>query len=125
MNYEMIESGEVKNVKLNYDKQNKMYYLSLTYVYEDERGIYAIEIPRVNLFSQKSHLVIDCNEYGYYEEAKMHLGFLDGLNVNKSTVPGISEKVYYVVRTLKEKRHEMTLDEIEKKLGYKITIVNK
>lgn len=122
---DIIASGEVKNVKLNYNEKSEMYYLSFNYVYEDESGIYSIEIPRVNLFTKKSHLVLEQRKYSWYDDVKVSLGFLEGLNVNKSKLKDISEEVYYAVRTLKEKRHEMTLDEIEKKLGYKITIVNK
>ena len=33
--------------------------------------------------------------------------------------------VYFTETVIEEKTHEMTLDEIEKKLGYKVKIVNK
>ena len=48
----------------------------------------------------------------------------DDVAVRKNGVTLKCEKAAYVINTLKEKPKEMTLAEIEKKLGYKIKLVS-
>lgn len=56
--------------------------------------------------------------YGCHDFVFANIGFGDRELISK-------DGVYYTVKLLKTKTKEMTLDEIEKKLGHKVKIINK
>lgn len=94
------------------------YYLSAKYRVEDEHSVRELEIPVIRLDISPNYVAIRqeglvCPEY----EADIGFGYL--------SLARMPEMPYYTERILEEKTHEMTLDEIEKKLGYKVKIVNK
>lgn len=108
----------VKDLQLY--KENNKYYLSALFDYEDMVGRYEVTIPKIKLpissncslshevensFGKPLHTVIvDFGFGGLYAES-----FSDADH-------------FFTMTCLEEKVHEMTLDEIEKALGYKIKL---
>lgn len=114
---EKVELKDVKLVKNSYG-----YCLDMTYRVEDEAEIREFNIPCLRLPIFKDRFLIrnewgDCfNRYTAdvgFGEARMLGG--DGCECNPC----------YTMKTIETKTKEMTLDEIEKKLGHKVKIVNK
>jgi hypothetical protein len=110
------------NLTLYKDKKN--YCLSAKFKVEDGHSIRELDIPKIRLNVNPKHVAIRSRELYYTgdRENVIDLGFGE-LPLEKVDID--SESVYYTEKILEEKYTEMTLDEIEKKLGYKVKIVNK
>ena len=101
----------LKDLKLV--KDGGAYYLSATYTQEDGPNKYELEVPRIYLPLRQEP---DIKSYMLGEhEGLINLGFGE-LTMRK--VDGY----YYKVTTIQK---ELTLEEIEKRLGYKVKIVSK
>ena len=116
--------NELKMTSLIFNKDDEGYYLSAKYRVEDQGSVREVDIPRIRLNINEDCIAID-TEYSPYarrEYAQIDLGFgylpLEYTNIN-------GHSVCFTEKILEEKYTEMTLDEIEKKLGHKIKIVNK
>ena len=115
------------NVKLKSKKiyeQNDHLYLKLVYQYETDSGVYELIIPKIALdicttriptLSQENSLI----NPGYNAWFGSH-----EYDLEKASTKYTGVSVAYVINTIEEKKHEMTLEEIEKKLGYKVKIVS-
>lgn len=111
-------------------------YVKLAYIYDDENGTHKMIIPKVRTGLRSDNLPI---LYNHIEEIGVipileiefppHYGTF--FKLEKEIVPEFKsdtkgEKVYIADKLIKPKEvKEMTLEEIEKKLGYKVKIVNK
>ena len=109
-------------------KEDKTWYLSLAYKYEDEKGKHIVEIPKTTLpFSQgllpsivsepfyfDTCTYIDCNDSMPLYKAVSALASKRGIKDPACVFDTITEPI----------SREMTLDEIEKKLGYKVKIIS-
>ncbi len=105
-------------------QENNKYYLSAKLLHEDKRGYYEMSIPKINLnISQDCEVNITsgCDCFGApYRTVDVDLGF------GRLYAKPFNNKGDHIVYTcLEEKVHEMTLDEIEKTLGYKIKLKEK
>lgn len=113
----MVKS-KLKDLELLWDPDRKEYYLRAKYEVEDEDRITEHIFPHMAL-----HITNDfsCGE-GY-----IYCGFGSlQLRSGKAYIPGTDGKIIespHIIRIIKEKPQEMTIEEIEKKLGYKIKIV--
>lgn len=114
-------------------KEDGCWYLKLIYKYEDEDGNkHTVVIPKTSIpFSQRYLSVIksfpSCNEY-FLE--RPHIDCSDSMMLYESTCEiaserGVKEPDYYFNIITEYATKEMTLDEIEKELGYKVKIINK
>lgn len=111
----------MKLTDLQLYQENNKYYLSAKLLHEDKKGYYEASIPKIDL-----HISRDCEVnissghdcFGVpYKMVDIDLGF--GL----LCVKPFNEKGDFITMTcLEEKVHEMTLDEIENELGYKIKL---
>lgn len=120
--------GNAKDVELKrfaFNKDDRGYYLSAIYRVEDDHTIREIDIPKIRLGVDKKRFSIklDHDPRCHAEQGYINLGFGDlpldyDFDSNGNTFM-FKEKI------LEEKYTEMTLDEIEEKLGYKVKIVNK
>lgn len=110
---------ELKNIKLI--KEDGNYYLDVTYHYENEKGIYKFNMPRVLLPFPK-YCIPFINRGMMESEAELVLNrdlrlpireFNDGNN-------------FYFLKEvpIRLKPRKITVAEIEKELGYKIEIVS-
>lgn len=129
----MKENVVLKERKV-FEEGNRL-YLKLVYEYEDDHGVYELIIPKIDLEIRTDLLPTIENNYPWtgpitLELYKIRLGsnifdlLLSDVAVKKNGETLTCEKAAYVVNTLKEKRKEMTIAEIEKKLGYKVKLVS-
>lgn len=115
--------SKLKDLELLWDPDHKEYYLRAKYEVEDDHSVREVIIPHITL-PVRSHSTPD---FGlYYGNKLVNIGF--GEMVMRPCdieIPGHDtiKDACYVEHTIKEKPQEMTIEEIEKKLGYKIKIV--
>lgn len=119
-----MKKSELKDIQ--FYEEDGLYYLRLKYILEDDKFIKELEIPKVRVpfnpfsFPEFSSRVYD--DFHHIELVNLHTS-----SGSLSLYPGETSKanhVYYTFKILKEKTTEMTVEEIEKKLGYKIKIVS-
>lgn len=121
-----MEKSEIKNIRLY--EENGRYYLSLNYIYEDDNSIKEFEIPKVKLpFSKNSFLNIKSDYYDSYGRVDHYL-IVNNANFElcraECSMEGVFGEHEFVFKTIEKKATEMTISEIEKRLGYKIKIVS-
>lgn len=120
---------ELKDIQLF--EENGQYYLKLKYIIEDEHRVEELEIPKAILPFNKNIFPTITNVAGrssicgcWPDECTLRtIGGNDGILELRKGTTSMWSNVFYHVKTIKEKHKEMTLAEIEKKLGYKIKIV--
>lgn len=118
-----------KEEKITTLKEYKLYpesgylYMSLTYEIEDEHVIKEIHIPKIATWIPTggepfiNHLTT--SNHGDVYDVKLDIGPME-----YQIIKGGVYDTYLTEKILYEKPTEMTLEEIEKKLGYKIKIVS-
>lgn len=111
---------------------NGCYYLGAKYRIENENSIRELHIPKMFLNVRPNNVIIrhaqESSEFpnadGLYE-----LCLRPEVNIGFGYMPLAYEdprnKIFYTETVIEEKTHEMTLDDIEEKLGYKVKIVSK
>lgn len=101
-------------------------YLKLVYEYEDSYGIHELTIPQVEFpFGNRLNLI-------YIHENNPELQRLsirlctegDVANVYLHNLKSYDGLVYYTDKIIKRKPKKMTIEEIERELGYKVEIVS-
>ena len=109
------------------------WYLKLIYKYEDKKGKHTVVIPKAAIpFVQGRlphvNMQTYCNslympDYPYIEcDDRMILH--ESVN-SLASDRGVKEPAYYFDIITEYATREMTLDDIEKELGYKVKIINK
>ena len=114
-------------------KENGDWYLKLIYKYEDEKGKHTVAIPKAAIpFGQRYIPNINIPLYSREcsQENPAYIVCSDSMSLYDSvfelaTERGVKNKGYYFDIITEYAVKEMTLDEIEKKLGYKVKIVSK
>lgn len=115
--------------------ENNRLYLKLVYEYEDDHGVYELIIPKIDLDICTDFLPAIKNYEPWtgpmvidYYKIRLGSNIFDLLRgdveIKKNGETLTCEKAAYIVNILKEKPKEMTLAEIEKKLGYKVKLVS-
>lgn len=117
-----FERDCVKNVKVDlidvsFGKDGLGYYLSPKYRLETDRSVREIYIPKARLPINYGRLVIGFNHKANNPSCDFGLGEL------LLYADDAGHTFYETV--IEEKTKEMTLEEIEKKLGHKVKIVSK
>lgn len=106
--------------------QDNTRYLKLVYEYEDSYGIHELTIPQVEFpFGNRLDLI------HIYENNPTRQGLSirlctegDVTNVYLHDTKSDDGFVYYTDKIIKHKPKKMTLEEIERELGYKVEIVS-
>ena len=108
----------VKDAKLKKSMQG--YSLDVTYTIETPSEIQELHIPRMMLPLGHNNIIIN-TEFDYYGGSwcTVDVGF-GNLRVLES-----DDGKFCTLKNIETKTKEMTLGEIEKKLGHKVKIVNK
>ena len=98
-------------------KENDEYYLSALIVHEDNNGVYEVRIPKLLLPVKVNHPnMYSVHEFGHCS-VSVDLGF------GKLYARQFDDKnTLFTYTLIEEKVHEMTLTEIEEKLGYRIKL---
>lgn len=114
----MNDKYELKDLQLY--KEDGCYYLMAVYHHENEKGIYEVIIPKIRLFIRKEpSMKIPLQRYGRYAETPtIDLGFGD------CAILSDADGAMYMEKLIEEKIHDVTLNEIEKKLGFKVRVVS-
>lgn len=99
-------------------KEGGAYFFAATYHLEDDFGIKEIHFPKI--LAPISSGYISVTDVGH-DFAMVDLGG----DVRTCADCGGKHNTIFTETVIEEKTHEMTMDEIEKKLGYKVKIVNK
>ena len=132
---------KMKNQKLDAASiwKNKFgtWYMKLTYAYEDEKGLHKVIFPKVDFPFETCSVPIpyDSNCPGYVGVGILYtpimcIKTIENARLAKGTdrlaeAKGVTTPEYAFDIITDPAVHEMSLDEIEEKLGYKIKIVNK
>ena len=102
-------------------------YLKLVYEYEDSYGIHELTLPQVE-FPFCNRLVRTCNiceNNPGLQRIFIHLCTEgDGANVYLHNSKFYDGLVYYTDKIIKRKPKKMTIEEIDRELGYKVEIVS-
>lgn len=101
-------------------------YLKLVYEYEDGYGIHELTIPQVEFpFGNRLNLTYICENNPALQRLSIHLcteGDVASVYLhNSKSYDGL---VYYTDKIIKRKPKKMTIEEIERELGYKVEIVS-
>ena len=133
----MNKNITVKDYKMYEDKTDfgdTIYCLSITYVYEDYDGIYELVIPKIILPIRNGEKPIRHTDPSFFNgpstgtiilgSSKFRLG--SGI-IKNNDLDGGEQYDLYSIRKVKEKEKivDITIKEIEEKLGYKINIIDK
>ena len=107
-------------------REGEEWFMHLEYEYEDNRGKHLVTLPKVDFpFSLEDPNVNFCNCMATEEFASIKIS--DSLNLHEGNVtdPLTNRTInaFYTDIIVEPKIHDLTLDEIEKKLGYKVRIV--
>lgn len=117
---EMIYSNglihDVKLTSLILHKSSVGYYLHTKYTVEDEQSVREIDIPKMHLRVDPRYVAIKYEDDRAY--ADIGFGYVP-------LIPTGRDCHYFTETVIEEKTKEMTLDEIEKKLGHKVKIISK
>lgn len=108
-------------------KEDKFWYLKLVYKYEDKAGKHTVIIPKAGLpFTQGNIPVINnqCGSVPPYINCNYGMILYEGMPHLESERDVATPACYFDIITEYFPR-EMTLDEIEKELGYKVKIISK
>ena len=128
-----FSENSAKLKKVESYKVNDRWYLRLIYEYKNDNGdIFELEIPMAELpFTQMAIPDIIASNDGDYPWSKAYfirafLTYVDGMDCvpirqGKSTIIDNAEGFFF----RKSTRRRMTVEDIEKELGYKIEIVDK
>ena len=108
-------------------KEDGCWYLKLVYTYEDKKGKHMVVIPKASV-----PFVQECVPYinRQYTLELPYINCCDTMTLHEAVSDTASKRgtktpaCYFDIITEYASR-EMTLDEIEKELGYKVKIVNK
>ena len=134
-NFKVKNNFKAESVKLvdatTYQVENGTWYMELQYEYEDESGVHRRYYPKVEFpffcgklppeeFSSDRHGRGELTISLFTNEVAVFRG-----NFSNPMTGQIMNDVCVIDNLIKPVFHEMTIEEIEKKLGYKIKIVNK
>lgn len=106
--------------------QDNTRYLKLVYEYEDSYGIHELTIPQVEFpFGNRLGLTYICENNPELQRLSIHLCTEgDVANVYLHNSKSYDGLVYYTDKIIKRKPKKMTIEEIERELGYKVEIVS-
>lgn len=115
----------LKHIEIFYE--DNIPYMKAVYELEDEGGIYEITLNKIEIPLSAYHLpdvITKCMDSSFcstiINKPTIIIPALDRLRLFAD-----SDGVYVTKKLIKSKVHEMTLEEIEKKLGYSVKIVSK
>lgn len=114
--------NDLKLKDLQLYKENDKYYLAAVFDQEDEAGFYEISVPKILLpIAPNCSIDIDVGTtlFGVILNDIVTVDF--GI-VRLYAEPFDNERNFYTQKLISEKTHEMTLEEIERELGYKIKL---
>lgn len=126
---------EIKNARI-YKEADGRYYIDLRYTEEDDRKITETHIPKLHIPLESGHINtfnICSFDPGQGRETGADYVFgnhafrmYEGVSTFRTEDGELElyKNVLFTKKVIEEKVQEMTLSEIEKKLGYKVKIIS-
>lgn len=105
-------------------KEDGYWYMSAVVETETFSKVEEVRIPKIVLTSENTKMRIFEEGGMFFSLRRVDLGF-GPLRLEPVYDLESNAKVDFVVKLIKEKTHELTIEEIEKKLGYKVKIIAK
>lgn len=122
-----LQRVDFKDVKVLPGDQISSFYLDVTYEFENPYGIFELHIPRIRMDKYfRPHTLPNIKR----ETDEAALDSINGPYIDSVSLMnfGLFLKcdgcIDFEIKTIKEKVPEMTLEDIEKELGYKVKIVS-
>ena len=117
---------KITNQEFELYKEDGKYYLRIDFDYENEYGLYKGYVDKIKFDMLLTG--VEYNQYGSSQNAKAE--FIVPTNEGYTTRCSFdiltgSKNNLFTIELVKEKVQEMTVEEIEKKLGHKIKIISK
>ena len=106
----------MENVMLksfNVFEEDGMHFAHIVYRYEDEKGLWELTVPKLRIPLELDSFKIKTDTAG---------GPID-IDFGKWRMYPVDEDIYAKNVLIEEKIHNMTVEEIEEKLGYRVRIV--
>lgn len=125
MNSIFSEASSKKLISLTLNTDGYVYYLTAVFEVEVPDGIYEVTIPKINIPIDVGQVDIDIFETpDLYSDPSVYseLKAIFCTGYNKFQLDK-QNGIFYQAKLIKEKTHDITLKEIQDKLGYKIRIV--
>ena len=119
-----IEKQELKKVELWRDEDTGQYFFRLEYLCEDDAEVYRLIFPKVEtgIPLMQPYIAYDYSMSFGINIGKIAFRLCDG----EDHIAYPDKNGNWLYREIVSvKTHEMTMEEIEKKLGYKIKIISK
>lgn len=115
------DKSNLESVQAWKDEKSNDWFLKLEYRCEDESEIYKVIYPKVLIgLPNRPHLM---QYLGWYPECEIQI--LPSSSENGFSVLPDKAGNFLYRETIFKKTHDMTLEEIEKKLGYSVRIISK
>lgn len=129
----MIENKNVKLTKIIPFHSEDGWHLMLVYEYENKSGKHTVIVPKASVpFSQNSlpNMVIDRDDHSPIRMRDAYIECDSKIFLTEDTCVlarsnGITQPAYIFDIITDPAIREMSLDEVEKELGYKVKIVNR
>ena len=127
----MIQTYSIPDVKITNQefelyKEDGKYYLRVDFDYENEHGFYKGYADKIKFNMLLTKIEYNQNYTSQNAKAEFCVPTYEGYATNcLFDILTDSNNHFFTVELVKEKVHEMTVEEIEKKLGHKIKIVSK
>lgn len=103
-----------------FNGKEKKYYLKISYIGRTLTKKFRVVFPKVRLdFSCQPKIVCSCNTCFSPPFINLNLEYMSLEKITHN-----EEEIYCYLENLEEYPREMSIEEIEKELGYKIKIVN-
>ena len=115
----MININQISNERIELYEEDGRYFLRLDFDYEDSYAYYKGHIERI-VFDFRLYSIKEENVGWYNHKTSVDLGLGKDLTI----LPN-KDGHYYTLTVVEQKVYEMTVEEIEKKLGHKVKIVTK
>lgn len=127
----MYKAYNINLKKCELIEDDGLYFLRTIYEYENDKGKYELYIPKMFLGVEKrvlpdirSECSFGVTEHFAYIFGNRFCLAEDVVICNNLRNETVENKCTHLIRTIEEKRHEMTLEQIERELGYKVKIVS-
>ena len=119
-----IEKQELKKAELWRDEDTGQYFFRLEYLCENDAEVYRLIFPKVEtgIPLMQPYTAYDYSMFPGICITKIAFHLCDGED-HIAYPDKNGNRLYW--ETVSVKTHEMTMEEIEKKLGYKIKIISK
>ena len=117
-----LNVSKISNEKIELYQEDGRYYFKVDFDYEDDYAYYKGKIERIPFDFRLYSIKMRNDGYSFNSKTKItaDLGMCKDMEIHPN-----KNGEYFTLTVVKEKIYEMTMEEIEKKLGYKVKIVSK